>query len=156
MERKATHSDDILAHLAFWYKHWIGMYYLFSHLKRQHNHIPFYHGGMIRSCDTVVLFLPFFVAQSHTRKISPPQSGCQSEVCLKVFLKASLSCGSTQSSGVDLRPPDRLPNKRVAMHLWDWKGTSPYPETRRNVAASMLESCATVKHIKSWYAQLLQ
>lgn len=60
-----------------------------------------------------------FVAQSHKPlqenqlsvlhgssppSIAPTQSSCQSEVCLKVFRGASLSCASMQPSGVDLRP----------------------------------------------------
>lgn len=41
---------------------------------------------------------------SSSPSIALTQSSCQSEVCPKVFLKASLSCASTQPSGVDPCP----------------------------------------------------
>lgn len=41
---------------------------------------------------------------SSSPSIAMTQSSCQPEFCPEVFPKASLSCASTQSSGVDLRP----------------------------------------------------
>lgn len=68
-----------------------------------------------------------------------------------VFMESSSSC-----AGMSWTSPSSVCQTSSQWCICGtWKGTSPYPELWRNVAASMSEGCATVEHIKSWYGQLL-
>lgn len=68
-----------------------------------------------------------------------------------VFMESSSSC-----AGMSWTSPSSVCQTSSQWCICGtWKGTSPYPERWRNVAASMSEGCATVEHIKSWYGQLL-
>lgn len=143
--------------------------------------IFFYHERMCCILETETLcgwyifinptqMTPFFAAQSHTslqeNQLSVPYGSNSPPIALTQLrgqsvggftkgiwkLPWAVPACSPQGSTFAL---NHLSNKLVVLHFWDWKGTSPCPELWRNVAASILEGCATVKHIRSWYGQLL-